>query len=67
METSYLQNTENGEKLSDNTKCRQAVGGALLFIAIVTKPDTDVTANILSRKNENSTTRDWNTVKRVIS
>ncbi|GBM63274.1 hypothetical protein AVEN_110954-1 [Araneus ventricosus] len=40
--------------------------GALLYIATVSRPDIEVSVNILSRRNEIPRERDWSAVKRII-
>lgn len=61
MEAGYLRLHDEENKLP-NTSYRQAIK-ALLYIAMITRPDISAAGNILSRKNENSLQRDWKAVK----
>lgn len=59
-----------GQEICDNlmpknTQYRKAVGG-LLYVATVTRPDISTVVNILSRRNETSREKYWNSVKRTI-
>jgi hypothetical protein len=65
MDTSYLKEDDNSDLMEDNSRYRKAIG-SLLYIATVTRPDIALAVNLLSRKNENPTTKDWEAAIKVI-
>ena len=65
MVASYLKHDGEHNVLSKNEQYRQAVG-ALLYIAITTRPDITAAVNILCRSVGKSCQRDWNAVKEVM-
>lgn len=66
MKTSFLSSdTEESERLPNNSKYRRVIG-SLLYIATISRPDIALVIGILSRRVEKPTKRDWEAVKRVM-
>ncbi|GBN01359.1 Retrovirus-related Pol polyprotein from transposon TNT 1-94 [Araneus ventricosus] len=65
MDPNYLKLEGEDNLLPNNIRYRQAIG-TLLYVAIVSRPDTSVAVNILRRRNEKPRGRDWNAEKRII-
>jgi transposase InsO family protein len=65
MNTEYLNITEDEKLLDSNEQYRKAVG-ALLYVAITTRPDISAAVSILCRKVSSPRQCDWTAVKRVI-
>uniref|UniRef100_A0A5S6QNT0 Reverse transcriptase Ty1/copia-type domain-containing protein n=1 Tax=Trichuris muris TaxID=70415 RepID=A0A5S6QNT0_TRIMR len=66
METNFLSSTA-GESppLPNNEQFRKAIG-SLLYLATVSRPDIAFAVNLLCRRVESPTHRDWTAVKRVM-
>ena len=57
--------TEKGPEMKNPEKYQQVIG-ALLYIAVNTRPYITASINILSQHNKNPRTADWNDVRRVL-
>ncbi|KAG5868571.1 hypothetical protein JTB14_035038 [Gonioctena quinquepunctata] len=64
LDTGYFKIKEE-ISLEISEKYRKAIG-ALLYIAVNTRPDISVSTSILSRKVSQPTERDWAEVKRIL-
>ncbi|KAG5875990.1 hypothetical protein JTB14_007367 [Gonioctena quinquepunctata] len=64
LDTGYFK-IKDEISLEISEKYRKAIG-ALLYIAVNTRPDISVSTSILSRKVSQPTERDWTEVKRIL-
>lgn len=64
LEPGYLK-MNSSAKLPDNEKYRSLIG-ALLYLAVNSRPDIAVCTSILSQKNVNPTEEDWNEARRIL-
>ena len=65
MDSGYLSGQPTSPELPNNTKYRSLIG-ALMYIAVNTRPDIANSVSILCRKVEKPTQADWNEVVRVV-
>lgn len=65
LDPAYLTTDDDTEKLGDENMYRNLIG-ALLYVAVMTRPDIAAAVSILSRKTSNPTLRDWTEAKRVL-
>ncbi|XP_055528098.1 uncharacterized protein LOC129720636 [Wyeomyia smithii] len=66
MATGFLQQKEeNGESLQDRESFQSLIG-ALLYIAVNTRPDIAIATSILGRRVSNPTNADWIEAKKVL-
>lgn len=65
MDKGFLCDEVGSKPLEDVTKFRSAVG-ALMYIAVCTRPDIMTSAAILGRKFSSPTESDWTAAKRVV-
>ena len=65
MVPGYVKDNSEENLLETNTCYRRAIGG-LLYIATTCRPDIAAAVNILSRKTEKPTKKDFEAVKRII-
>lgn len=66
MDPGFLkQKEENGKKL-DSPAAYQSLIGALLYVAVTTRPDISIATSILGRRVKEPSEADWTEAKRVL-
>lgn len=65
MDTGYTSLNECSKPFSDKTRYRSLIG-ALMYLAVNTRPDVSLSAGLLGRKVENPNESDWAAAKRVV-
>lgn len=66
MATGFLQQKEEDSEPLQNQDQFQSLVGALLYIAVNTRPDVAIATSILGRRVSKPTKADWNEAKRVL-
>lgn len=66
MDPGYLKIDRKDMKVLPDGKKYQQLIGALLYIAVHTRPDINAAVTILSQHNTNPSQTDWNEVKRIL-
>lgn len=64
LDTGYYKTRAQSTAMPQSEKYQQLIG-ALLYLAVNTRPDITASVNILSQHNKQPTQADWNEVKRV--
>lgn len=65
MDTGYVQQKEESERLPTNENFQSLIGG-LLYLAVHSRPDIAISTSILGRKVSQPTAADWVEAKRVL-
>ncbi|CAK9797029.1 Copia protein [Anthophora quadrimaculata] len=65
LDLGYVKNREGSPPMPKNEKYQQLIG-ALLYLAVNTRPDISASVAILSQHNQEPTTADWTEAKRVV-
>ncbi|CAK9820236.1 Copia protein [Anthophora plagiata] len=65
LDLGYVKNREGSPPMPKNEKYQQLIG-ALLYLAVSTRPDISASVAILSQHNKEPTTVDWTEAKRVV-
>ncbi|XP_065087037.1 uncharacterized protein LOC135708814 [Ochlerotatus camptorhynchus] len=66
MDPGYVTAEQKEEKMLATAEKYQSLVGALLFVAVCTRPDLEITASILGRKVSKPTDSDWTEAKRAL-
>lgn len=65
IDVGYYRSREGSKELPDNERYR-SLAGALLYVAVNTRPDVAASVSLLCRRISQPTEVDWNELKRVV-
>lgn len=65
IDVGYFRSREGSKELPDNERYR-SLAGALLYVAVNTRPDVAASVSLLCRRISQPTEVDWNELKRVV-
>lgn len=66
MDPGFLQQKEEASERLDSVDQYQSLIGALLYVAVSTRPDISIATSILGRRVQAPTVADWNEAKRIL-